>query len=189
MDYSIFTTRDERCWRGPLGAALVVLLAAAPFACRRGQGAPAGETSASAEAAAPGEPIDTSALNVCQRVPGKEVAQALSGELSGVLPFPASDEQPARCRYAVKLSASGRSTERAYIVYLMTPSDFDKRRVQVANPMTPVPKLADVAYVTYAPAGEAATLFVLKRGTAAIEIMGEDRAQLVKIARVVLAHL
>jgi hypothetical protein len=181
-----------RAWalvsRSGRAARLVLAIALAAVGCR-GQGPAAGSSGSETESSGPRSPLDVATVDVCRRVPGKAVAQALGGQRADTLAFGASADQPSRCRYAVTLGDGERSARQAYVVMLMAPGQFEMRHAQQQNPVTPIPGLGDAAYVTYAPAGERMDLYVLQRGVATIAVTGENRTALIKIAKVALAHL
>jgi|WetSurMetagenome_2_1015567.scaffolds.fasta_scaffold432531_2 hypothetical protein len=155
----------------------------------QGWGARSERSSGGTESSGPRAPFDLARTDVCQRVPGKAVAQALGGQRADTLAFGASADQPSRCRYAIAAGESAHSTRQIYVVMLMSPEQFEKRHMQQQNPVTPIPGLGDAAYVTYAPAGERMDLYVLKRGVATIVVTGENRTALIKIAKVAVAQL
>ena len=168
--------------------AVLLTLAVVSVGCP-GWGARSGRSGDETEASGPRPTLDLAKTDVCQRVPGKAVAQALGGQRADTLAFGASADQPSRCRYAVAVGEGERGTRQGYVVMLMSPEQFERRHRQQQNPVTPVPGLGDGAYVTYAPAGERMDLYVLKRGVATVVVTGDNRVALIKIARVAVAHL
>jgi hypothetical protein len=146
---------------------------------------PAGGSAAAGGAAAP---IDLATVDVCQRVPGEEVARAVGGKLVEVLPFRGSEQQRSRCRYSIA-PATGQGARRIFVVWLMASSEFDALRRAQDNPTSAVPNLGDNAFISFAPGGQHFDLCVLKRGVATIEVTGEERASAIRVGRVALAHL
>jgi hypothetical protein len=169
-------------------ASLSLLLALGTVGCH-GLGSRSSRSGGATDSSETRSALDLAAVDVCQRVPGKAVAQALGGERAETLAFGASADQPSRCRYSVAVGEGKRSSRQAYVVMLMPPDQFEKQHAQQQNPVTPVAGLGDGAYATYAPAGERMDLFVLKRGVATIVVSGENRIALIKIAKVAAGHL
>jgi hypothetical protein len=167
---------------------ILLTLAAFAVGCA-GWGARSGQSGGETEQSGPRPILDLAKTDVCQRVPGKAVAQAVGGQRADTLAFGASADQPSRCRYAVAVGEGERGARQVFVVMLMSPEQFERRHMQQQNPVTPVPGLGDGAYVTYAAAGERMDLYVLKRGAATVVVTGENRIALIKIARVVVAHL
>lgn len=180
---------SSRCSELRRHARLFLAIALVAVGCRGAGGSGSGRASSDAAAAGGGSLLDLSTVDVCQRVPGKAVAQALGGQLADTLAFRASVDQPSRCRYSISSGDSARSIREAYVVLLLPPQEFEARRMHQQNPVTPISGLGDAAYVAYAPVGERTDLYVLKRGQATIEVTGENRTALLKIAKVAVAHL
>ena len=71
------------------------------------------------------QPIgDPAAVDVCQRVPGAEVAKLFGKDLKGAKPF-ASKGEFSRCTYLVTNPGSS-ETVRGYSLWLYPPEDYDE---------------------------------------------------------------
>jgi hypothetical protein len=168
---------------------LLMAIAVAVLGCRGTGSSRSGQSAGEPASSGARASLDPATVDVCERVPGKAVAEALGGKLNDALSYRASEQQPSRCRYSITLGAGAGSANRTFIVWLLTPEQLEARSRRQDNPMTPVSGLGDVAFLTYAPVGERRDLYVLKRGVAAIEVTGEDRGALIKVAKVALAQL
>ncbi len=163
---------------------VVVLAALVTVAGCQGFGR-SGAQSGQRGAGAAAKPLDLATVDVCERIPGKQVAEAVGGQSAEVLSFRGSGQQLPRCRYAV----SGGAQRQVYVLWLLPPAEFDALRLQQQNPVTAVSNLGDGAYVTFIAGSQRTDLYVLKRGVATIEITGDDRAAVTKIARLALGRL
>jgi len=190
MNAAVLTTRS-RLRRalavGPVACLLIGVLVGA-IACQRRttSNAPAGEGSGATGGST--APMDLAAVDVCQRVPGEEVARAVGGKLAEVLPFRGSDQQGSRCRYSI-VPANGQGARRIFVVWLMAAREFDALRRSQDNPTSAVPNLGDNAFISFTPGGQRFDLCVLKRDVATIEVAGEERTAVIKVARLALSRL
>jgi hypothetical protein len=130
--------------------------------------------------------VDLATVDVCSRIPGPQVAEAVGGQRADVLSFRASEQQSPRCRYSV---VGGKGGSQVFIIWLMPPTEFDRLRFRQDNPVTPLSNLGDGAYVTVIGGAQRLDLYLLKRGVATIEITGDDRPAVTKIARLAFARL
>lgn len=161
---------------GAIACALAISTGAALIAAPE---APAGSTAG---------PADPSTSDVCILVPGSDVATATGGRLVETM-LVRPDGRFARCRYTVSVGAGDRERRDVYVVWLHSAVDFDDLRKHQDDPVEPVARLGDEAFVSFHPDSERHDLFVLLRGIAAVEVTAPTAAGARAVAETSLAAL
>ena len=124
-------------------------------------------------------------LNVCQLVPGEDIARALGGKLADARAF--SDKALSRCTYFIV--PPGSEKPRGYVVWMQPPEDFEGLKQDIAEPRTSITGLGDGAYM-FRDAGDGRfKINVLKRGDVMIQVTGESADSARKVADAVVARL
>jgi hypothetical protein len=172
--------------RSRLAVLLIALLATAGCQGFGRSGSGSGRPGAKEAGQLP--PLDLATVDVCARIPGPMVAEAVGGQRAEILSFRGSGQQHARCRYSVTGGPSAAKAQ-VFVVWLLPAAEFDALRLQQENPATPVANLGDGAYVSTIAGTQRSDLYVLKRGVATLEITGDDRRAVTKIAKLALTRL
>jgi len=136
-----------------------------------------------------GKNPDFGTLNVCDVLPGDSLAIALGGRLSDVRPLDSGAGEAKRCRYTMLPADTTSGKPSVFVVYLQRPADFDTLKTLQEDPIDSVYGLGDDAFISYHSDTARHDLYVLKRERYMIEITGDDRESIRKIAEYALGRL
>lgn len=166
--------------------ALLLVAALGGPACKTEQSrTPETAAPSSSPAASSGRSLAT--LDLCKLVPGDAVTTALGGKLAAPTNG-ASGEGGANCWYTIEPPGATGTVE-AYIVYAFPPGYFEMMKGVQEGPVEAISGLGDDALLIPASSDPMHDLMVLKRGDLTLEIKGEDRQRLRKLAELVLSRL
>jgi hypothetical protein len=137
---------------------------------------------APAHAASPIVVTDPSEVDVCQRVPGADVAKAFGKALKSERPVIFKDSKLSRCLYL--LAATARPEESiGLVLWLYAPKEYAELNGVTDAPLEKVPALGDEA-VRFVDSGDGRhKLRVLRRGRYSIESTAPDAASALTLAK------
>lgn len=149
----------------------------------------AGLLAASAALAAPLVVTDPSLINVCERVPGTEVARVLGKSLKSERPIVLKESKMSRCVYQLLgQDKSGEATE-GVVLWLYTAQEYAELNKVTDAKLEPVPRLGDDA-VRFLDSGDGRhKLRALRKDRYSIESTGGDAASALAVARLALERL
>jgi hypothetical protein len=140
-------------------------------------------------AAAVGEPAvvtDASSVNVCERVPGTEVARVLGKSLKSERPIIFKDSKMSRCVYLLLAQGKPDGTTEGVVLWLYTAKEYAELNEVTEAKLEPVPGLGDDA-VRFRDSGDGRhKVRALRRGRYSIESTGGDVASALAVARLAL---
>lgn len=141
-----------------------------------------GLLAASATSAAQTVVADPSSINVCERVPGSEVAKALGKPLKSERPIIFKDSKLSRCVYLLLAQARPETTE-GVVLWLYTAKEYAELNKVTEGRLEPVPGLGDEG-VRFLDSGDGRhKLRALRKGRYSIESTAGDPASVLALAR------
>lgn len=144
---------------------------------------------ASATAETPGSVVsDPSSINVCERVPGAEVAKALGKALRSQRPIMVKESKLSRCVYIVGLPAKPEAPTEGLVLWLYAPREYAELNRVTEGKLEPVPGLGDEAVRFLDPGDGRHKLRLLRRGRFSLEATAGDAASALALARLALEH-
>ncbi len=141
---------------------------------------------ASTVAAAPLVVTDPSSVNVCERVPGADVAKALGKPLKSERPIIFKDSKLSRCVYLLLPPGKPAGTTEGLVLWLYTAKEYAELNKVTESKLVPVPDLGDEA-VRFLDAGDGRhKLRALRKGRYSLETTAGDAATALTLARLAL---
>lgn len=129
---------------------------------------------------------DPSSINVCERVPGVDVAEALGKALRSERPIVFKDSKLSRCVYILGSPAQPDGPTEGLVLWLYAPNDYADLNSVTEERMEPVPGLGDEA-VRFLDSGDGRhKLRLLRRGRFSLETTAADAASALALARLAL---
>jgi hypothetical protein len=129
---------------------------------------------------------DPSSIDVCERVPGSEVARALGKPLRSERRIVFEDSKLSRCVYILGTSTAPDSPTEGLVLWLYAPGEYADLNRVTEDKMDPIPGLGDEA-VRFRDSGDGRhKLRVLRRGRFALEAVAGDASSALALARVAL---
>jgi hypothetical protein len=146
---------------------------------------PLGAALATGQASKAAPVTDPSALNVCERVPGADVAKAFGKTLRSERSVVFKDSKLSRCVYILSASAKPDTPTDGFVLWLYAPGEYaDLNRV--TEKLEPVPGLGDEA-VRFLDSGDGRhKVRVLRRGRFSLEATAKDAPSAVSLAKLAL---
>ncbi|HEX9188594.1 MAG TPA: hypothetical protein VGB87_16055 [Vicinamibacteria bacterium] len=130
---------------------------------------------------------DPAKVDVCQRVPGADVAAALGKILKKTRPM--TTDSSARCVYLLAPPGTPDPPVSGVVLWLYKAEDYDALARYTEGKIEPVPGLGDAAMRFRDPGDGLFKLRVVKRGQFAIEAVAADPDSTRKLAELALARL
>ena len=129
---------------------------------------------------------DPSSVNVCERVPGAEVARALGKALRSERPVVFKDSRLSRCVYILGSPGKSDGPTDGLVLWLSAPTEYaDLNRATEAK-LEPVPGLGDEA-VRFLDSGDGRhKVRLLRRGRFSLEATAADAPSALALARLAL---
>ena len=129
---------------------------------------------------------DPSSINVCERVPGSEVAKALGKALRSERPVVFKDSKLSRCVYIVGSPGKPDDRTQGLVLWLYAPTEYAELNRVTKEKMEPVPRLADEA-MRFLDSGDGRhKLRLLRRGRFSLESSASDPASALALAKLAL---
>jgi hypothetical protein len=122
-------------------------------------------------------------LNACQRVPGADVAAAVSGKAIDERPVNVKGLTAARCVYGVEVAG----TRRAFVVWVNPAADFDGLRQASEPPVTDVKGVGDEAFAVTDKDTKRVQLTARTRGKVTVQVTSERMDWAQAVAKVALS--
>jgi hypothetical protein len=122
-------------------------------------------------------------VNVCERVPGNELAAAVSGHLLQTRPINHAGLVAARCVYTLQIGEA----RGVFVVWLSPAAEYAGLRRAAEPPVTAVAGVGDRAHRTTDKDTRRMTLTALKRNSVTVQVTGEREADLKAIAALALS--
>ena len=120
---------------------------------------------------------DPRSVNVCERVPGADVAKAFGKTLRSAKPFAAKDSNFSRCTYILAAThAADAPPSEGLVLWLYEPGDFAELNKVTESKLEPVPGLGDQAVRFLDPGDNRHKLRVLRTGRYSLEATGASAA-------------
>jgi hypothetical protein len=128
---------------------------------------------------------DFSTIHVCDLITAKEIADLDKGSVQS--PAQASDLGTTRgCSYAITTSSGNFDL----VIVYVEPPDLVQAALDLSSDKgKPVEGLADIAYMQQDPSMNQSHLLAIRNGDVGIEVIGENEAALVEIAKLLLTRL
>jgi hypothetical protein len=132
---------------------------------------------------------DPAAVNVCERVPGAEVAKALGKPLKSERSVVFKDSKLSRCVYLLTPPGKPAGTTEGLVLWLYTAREYAELNKATESKLEPVPSLGDEA-VRFLDAGDGRhKLRAFRRGRYSIEATAGDGAAALTLAKLALERL
>lgn len=107
-------------------------------------------------------------INVCERVPGEEVATAVKGKLIDVRPVNIAGFEAARCVYGIDLG----DARQTFVLWFNPASDYDGLRKAASGLVKPLAEIGDAAHLTTDADTKRVIITAIKRGKVTIQATG-----------------
>jgi hypothetical protein len=130
---------------------------------------------------------DPTRVNVCQRVPGEDVAAALGKVLQKARPM--TTDSAARCVYLLAPPGKADASVSGVVLWLYRAEDYDALAKYTEGTIDKVEGLGDAAIRFKDPGDGLFKLRVLKRGQFALEAVAADPDSSRKLAELAVARL
>jgi hypothetical protein len=136
----------------------------------------------------PGGPVvtDPSSVNVCERVPGTEVAKALGKALRSERSVVFRDSRLSRCVYLVGTPGKADGPAEGLVLWLYAPNEYAELNRVTEQKMEPVPGLGDEAMRFLDPGDGRHKVRLLRRGRFSLEATAGDAPCALALARLAL---
>lgn len=118
---------------------------------------------------AQGTPASFEKIDVCARVPGAKVAEAVKGRLLDARPINMAGLTAGRCVYGVEIAGA----RHAIVLWMNPPDDYEGLRKAAEGAVTPISGVGDMAHQTFDADTKRYWLRAVARGRAAIQVSGE----------------
>jgi hypothetical protein len=126
---------------------------------------------------------DPSAIDVCARVPGADVAKALGKSLKSAKPIVSKDSKLSRCVYILAAGDKPDAPTDGLVLWLYAPGEYDELRKVTEAKLEPVAGLGDEA-VRFVDSGDGRNkVRVLRKGRFALEATAKEQASAVTLAK------
>ncbi len=135
------------------------------------------------------KPRDLARTDVCQLVPGEVVARALGMKLADAQSFVDPGGKFTRCTYLVVPIVGASDLRKGYSIWLQPVSDFESLKASSAGRISPVPDLADAAYIFKDPGDGRVKLRSLKKGDAVLMVTADTAEAARRVAEAAVASL
>ena len=126
---------------------------------------------------------DPASVNVCEKVPGADVAKVLSGTLRSSKPFANEDSRSSRCVYIVAASAAPGATSEGLVLWLYDADDYAELNGVTEAKLEPVTGLGDKAVRFLDPGDKRHKLRVLRAGRYSLEATAATAASAAALAK------
>jgi hypothetical protein len=141
--------------------------------------------------AAPGPPgalvvTDPSSVNVCERVPGAEVAKALGKALRSERSVIVKDSKLSRCVYILGPAGKPDGATEGLVLWLYAPNEYAELNQVTEGKLEPVPGLGDEAVRFLDPGDGRHKVRLLRRGRFSLEASAADAPSSLALARLAL---
>ena len=144
---------------------------------------------ASTAAAAPLVVSDPSSVNVCERVPGADVAKALGKTLQSERPIVFKDSKLSRCVYLLIVPGTPAGKTEGLVLWLYTAKEYAELNKVTEGKLEPVPGLGDEAVRFHDTGDGRHKLRVLRKGRYSLEATAGDAVSALTLARVAVERL
>lgn len=129
---------------------------------------------------------DPSSINVCERVPGGDVAKALGKTLRSERSIIVRDSKLSRCVYIVGPPGRPDAPTEGLVLWLYAPNEYAELNRVTESRLEPVPGLGDAA-VRFLDSGDGRhKLRLLRRGRFSLETTAGDAPSALALARLAL---
>ena len=129
---------------------------------------------------------DPSSINVCERVPGTEVAKVLGKSLKSERPIILKDSKMSRCVYLLHGQGKPDGATEGVVLWLYTAKEYAELNQVTEAKLEHVPSLGDDA-VRFLDSGDGRhKLRALRKGRYSIESTGGDEGSALAVARLAL---
>jgi hypothetical protein len=143
----------------------------------------AGLLAASTVDASPPLVTDPSSINVCERVPGVEVAKALGKPLKSERPIVFKDSKLSRCVYLLYSGGKPEGATEGLVLWLSTAKDYAELNKVTEGKLEPVSGVGDEAVRFLDPGDGRHKLRALRKGRYAVEATAGDAASALTLAK------
>jgi hypothetical protein len=132
---------------------------------------------------------DPSSVNVCERVPGAELAKALGTALRSERSIVFKDSKLSRCVYLMGPPGEPDAPTAGLVLWLYAPDEYAELNGITEGKLEPVPGLGDAA-VRFLDSGDGRhKLRLLRRGRFSLEATAGDAPSALALARLALERL
>lgn len=121
--------------------------------------------------------------NVCERVPGEEVATAVKGKLLDVRPVNVAGYASARCIYGVDIGEA----RQTFLIWFNPASDYDDLRKVASGLVKPMADIGDAAHLTTDSDTKRVIITATKRRKVTIQVTGEREEWVSSLATLALS--
>jgi hypothetical protein len=133
--------------------------------------------------APPPPPKSFESVNVCERIPGSELAGAVGGRLLETRPVNIKDFAPARCVYTIEIKGA----KHGFVVWLSPPDDYAGLRKAADPPLKPISGVGEQAHVTFDKDTKRYQLTAVRAGKVTIQVTGEQEGWIEAMAKLTLS--
>jgi hypothetical protein len=145
----------------------------------------AGAAARNALAAAPWDPAS---VNVCQSIPGEEVAKALGKRLKEAHPF-STKARLSRCTYLLSSPGAPEGPTEGFALWLYGPDEYDALARFTEGPATDVTGIGDKAILFRDPGDGRYKLRAVRRGRFTLEATAPESDSARKLADLAIRRL
>jgi len=132
---------------------------------------------------------DPSSINVCERVPGGEVARVLGKPLKSERPIVFKDSKLSRCVYLLYSGGKPEGTTQGLVLWLYAAQEYAELNKVTESKLEPVSGVGDEA-VRFLDSGDGRhKLRALRKGRYAVEATAGDAASALALARLAVERL
>jgi hypothetical protein len=132
---------------------------------------------------------DPASVNVCEKVPGPDVAKVLNRTLRSAKPFADKESRISRCVYVVAASAAPDAPAEGLVLWLYEAGDFAELNKVTEAKLEPVPGLGDQAVRFLDPGDKRHKLRVLRTGRYSLEATAATPASATALATLAVERL
>ncbi len=122
-------------------------------------------------------------VNVCERVPGEEVASSLKGKLIDVRPVNIAGFDAARCLYGIDLG----DARQTFVLWFNPVADYDGLRKAASGLVKALADIGDAAHLTTDADTKRVIITAMKRGRVTIQVTGEREEWVRTVATLALS--
>jgi len=132
---------------------------------------------------------DPASVNLCEEVPGGDVARALGKALKTARPFSSKESRLGRCTYVLAAANAPEGPTEGYTLWLYGPGEYEALARVTEGPVEKVAGFGDEAILFHDPGDGRYKLRAVRRGRFTVEATTPDAESARKLAQLGLERL